>query len=282
MENIMKIILIISCLFIFSFEYLHSQSGNAKSLEIGNNWIFFNVTELDSYYLYKKVIGDTVFDGVNYAVIKRNEFYLYERADSLKVYNFNPSDSTETILVDFSLDIGDSLNLALVIDKDSIFVWEKWFKKICLYCDFPGLVYYTKCYTEWIGETYGNGGGLAIPDYTLILDAANIEGNIYGDTTLLSVNKNQIIYPTDFNLFQNYPNPFNPTTKIIYEVPRFGIVKMSIYDLLGNLIETNNYGYKNAGRYYVNFDGSNHSSGIYIYQIQYENNIKTNKMLLLK
>ena len=37
-----------------------------------------------------------------------------------------------------------------------------------------------------------------------------------------------------YNLYQNYPNPFNPTTKISYQIPTSGNVKITVFDLLGN------------------------------------------------
>ena len=49
------------------------------------------------------------------------------------------------------------------------------------------------------------------------------------------------------------------------------ILFKKIYDVLGRSIKTINYGYKNAGRYKVNFDGNNLSSGVYFYQVQFEN-----------
>jgi hypothetical protein len=39
--------------------------------------------------------------------------------------------------------------------------------------------------------------------------------------------------PAEYKLSQNYPNPFNPNTKINYELPKDGKVKLIIYDILG-------------------------------------------------
>jgi len=41
-------------------------------------------------------------------------------------------------------------------------------------------------------------------------------------------------------------------------------------------------GQKQAGSYQINFDASNLSSGVYIYQIIADNFVKSKKMLLLK
>ncbi len=39
--------------------------------------------------------------------------------------------------------------------------------------------------------------------------------------------------PKVFSLPQNYPNPFNPATSIKYSVPKQSLVKLVIYDIIG-------------------------------------------------
>ncbi len=96
--------------------------------------------------------------------------------------------------------------------------------------------------------------------------------------------KNENLFSKSFNFFlnQNFPNPFNPTTTIIYQLPQDGFVSLKIFDALGREIRTLVNEYKSKGYYTVNFDGSNISSGIYIYQIESGNFISTKKMDLTK
>ena len=42
---------------------------------------------------------------------------------------------------------------------------------------------------------------------------------------------------TDYELFQNYPNPFNPTTTIRFNIPEDGLVKLEVYDILGQRVK---------------------------------------------
>jgi len=42
--------------------------------------------------------------------------------------------------------------------------------------------------------------------------------------------------PAGFHLFQNYPNPFNPRTEIQYHLPKKSGVKLSIYNISGQLV----------------------------------------------
>ena len=65
----------------------------------------------------------------------------------------------------------------------------------------------------------------------------------------------------DFKLFQNYPNPFNPTTSIKYYVPVQGQLKIGLFDILGNEINTLVDKEVQAGSYELSVDGSNLASG---------------------
>jgi hypothetical protein len=90
------------------------------------------------------------------------------------------------------------------------------------------------------------------------------------------------IIPDEYTLEQNYPNPFNPKTKIIYQMPKSGNVKLIVYNLLGSQLTVLENGYKQAGIYTLDFDASNQSSGIYFYKLITENYIETRKMILVK
>ena len=87
---------------------------------------------------------------------------------------------------------------------------------------------------------------------------------------------------TEYALYPAYPNPFNPTTTIEYQVPVSGLVKLSVFDILGGeigvLVDEN----KSAGRYKARFDGSNLTAGIYFYRMQAGHFQETRKLVLLK
>ncbi|MDP3832068.1 MAG: T9SS type A sorting domain-containing protein, partial [Ignavibacteriaceae bacterium] len=85
-----------------------------------------------------------------------------------------------------------------------------------------------------------------------------------------------------FGIKQNYPNPFNPITNIEFTIPSSGLVKLTVFDVLGreikNLINT----YKEKGSYSVKFDASNLSSGIYFYQLSLNKLVQTKSMIVTK
>jgi plastocyanin len=86
----------------------------------------------------------------------------------------------------------------------------------------------------------------------------------------------------NFELKQNYPNPFNPSTRINFAMPNASFVNLKVYDAIGNEIAVLVNEEKQAGNYYVDFEASNLSGGIYFYQIRAGSFIETRKMTLLK
>ncbi|MFA7360654.1 MAG: T9SS type A sorting domain-containing protein [Candidatus Kapaibacterium sp.] len=88
--------------------------------------------------------------------------------------------------------------------------------------------------------------------------------------------------PLSYSLSQNYPNPFNPVTKINFELPGDGKVKLMIYDVLGREIKTLVNEVKQAGKYTVEFNGSNFASGVYFYRIESGKFTDVKRMVLVK
>ena len=87
---------------------------------------------------------------------------------------------------------------------------------------------------------------------------------------------------SSFVLYQNYPNPFNPITKINYEIPNTEFILLKIFDILGTEAAILINEEQPAGKYSVQFDGSNLTSGIYFYQLKADSYIATKKFILLK
>jgi len=100
-------------------------------------------------------------------------------------------------------------------------------------------------------------------------------------------NDSDVQSPSSFKLYSNYPNPFNPVTSLSYDLPEDSFVSITIYDMLGNvvnnLINTNqSSGYKSVKWNATNNQGQPVSSGVYLYSIEAGDFRKTKKMILLK
>jgi Secretion system C-terminal sorting domain len=88
--------------------------------------------------------------------------------------------------------------------------------------------------------------------------------------------------PDNFNLGQNYPNPFNPATNIRFQISKSGFVSLRVYDVLGKEVATLVNEYKPAGKYEIEFNASNLSSGVYYYRLTAGSFSAVKKMILLK
>ena len=93
--------------------------------------------------------------------------------------------------------------------------------------------------------------------------------------------------PTEFKLNQNYPNPFNPITSIHYDLPNDGLVNITIYNMVGEIVKTLVNSLQSAGFNSVQWDATNNfgkpvSAGLYLYSIQFGEHRQTKKMILLK
>ncbi len=107
--------------------------------------------------------------------------------------------------------------------------------------------------------------------FTFVTDPAQITGT----------DENGFI-PDKFELSQNYPNPFNPATKIEYSIPSNGMVRLSVYNILGEQVKTLVNHEQKAGPYRVSFDASTLASGVYFYTLQSGSKNISKKMMLLK
>jgi len=113
------------------------------------------------------------------------------------------------------------------------------------------------------------------------------DGNVeYHSTQLMGVSTSSTL-PEQYVLHQNYPNPFNPITTLRYELPEASYVNVTIYDILGNMVNNlvdanQSSGYKTIQWNATNNQGQPVSAGVYLYKIQAGNFVDTNKMILLK
>jgi hypothetical protein len=93
--------------------------------------------------------------------------------------------------------------------------------------------------------------------------------------------------PSAYTISQNYPNPFNPSTKINFDLPVDSKVRITVFNALGQKISDVTNQQYSAGRYDVNFNAGNLSSGLYFYVIEAKGNdgssfVTTKKMMLMK
>ena len=95
------------------------------------------------------------------------------------------------------------------------------------------------------------------------------------------------IIPLTYKLYNAYPNPFNPATTLRYDLPIDGIVNITVYDMMGRIINNLVSSKQSSGFKSVHWNATDNfgqpvSAGVYLYQIETGNFTQTKKMLLLK
>lgn len=97
------------------------------------------------------------------------------------------------------------------------------------------------------------------------------------------------LYSNNTNLTAkgNYPNPFVEKTTIEFEITKPGNVIINIYDNLGNHIQTLNCENCDAGKNTLEWNcfdkkGNRVQTGIYYYEVRFNEEIQSKKMILVK
>ena len=143
---------------------------------------------------------------------------------------------------------------------------------------------------EKIGFVNGNGNSNSPKSYSFVDDKVTAgkysyrlkqidNDGQYEYSKTIEVDVNGV---KEYKLTQNYPNPFNPTTTIQYILPQAGMVKLTLYNILGQEIRTLVNEMKEAGTHTINIDASDLNSGMYIYKIESGSFVQTRKMTLVK
>ncbi|HDQ46066.1 MAG TPA: T9SS type A sorting domain-containing protein [bacterium] len=88
--------------------------------------------------------------------------------------------------------------------------------------------------------------------------------------------------PETIGLNQNYPNPFNPSTLIRFDLPKELHVRLSIYNMSGQVVDVLLDRRMDAGSHLKEWDGSAHSSGVYFYELAADGRRMIQKMNLMK
>ena len=185
-------------------------------------------------------------------------------------------DSLHMSLYDEEEDSYETINFLYSIYNDLLFL-----NMTIDYCEVMDNYYYMDC-SEMFGMMFG------IDDINEVNMRLDVTMSYY-ETGFVDIDSksNDPKIPSSFSLYQNYPNPFNPTTTLKYDLPMDGLINITIYDMLGNVInqlvnEVQNSGYKFIQWNATNNQGQSVSAGVYLYTIEAGDFRQTKKMILLK
>ena len=213
------------------------------------------------------------------------KIYLYNKETKETVIAFNP-------LMDDSAEVASCWSSLVGI---SSFNWSEDETKLAFFSfgltnSFSGVYIYdldldtTYRYTEC--EDYGRKYSLDwfSPDTLVYIDYSTIQ--VFGfDATspITSVHEIQNQNEYDDEIIINaYPNPFNSSTTISFSLPQQEKIELIVYDVLGRKVAELVNQTMEAGKYNIDFNASNLSSGTYIYKITAGQFSGSKKMLLIK
>ncbi|MFZ5433646.1 MAG: proprotein convertase P-domain-containing protein [Calditrichota bacterium] len=103
---------------------------------------------------------------------------------------------------------------------------------------------------------------------------------VLGDT--LDADDPVVPMPREIGFTAVYPNPFNATATIAFSVPQPEAVKLTVYDILGQVTETLTDQFYTAGDYRLTFDGARLPSGLYFARLETDRAVRTCKIVLMK
>jgi hypothetical protein len=111
---------------------------------------------------------------------------------------------------------------------------------------------------------------------------ANIEAAEQKYNSLFtSVRENGLI-SREFNLGKNNPNPFKQSTAISYQIPDNGFVSLKIYNTIGKEVAALVNSNQGKGPHTIQFNAKDLTGGVYFCTLRYNDQVRTNKMILVQ
>ena len=122
-------------------------------------------------------------------------------------------------------------------------------------------------------------------DYLLLCQASHV--GVYSYEYTSSAADDEITITPD--TLANHPNPFNPETKIAFNIPESGKVKVEIFNVKGQKVRTLiDSEFMEKGNHSIVWDGTDDnnqpvSTGVYLYQLEVDGKpVASRKMLMMK
>ncbi len=145
--------------------------------------------------------------------------------------------------------------------------------------------------SEWSALTSQSIGGLESGDILLFRLPFNVSSSWgyeevnFGETALAKENTDEKegseLKAKEFSV-SAYPNPFNPQTTFRITLPNIQFVTLEVYNMLGQRVQTLVNGKLEAGEHNFQFNGTNLSTGTYIYRLSANDKVQSGKIVLMK
>jgi hypothetical protein len=100
-------------------------------------------------------------------------------------------------------------------------------------------------------------------------------------TLITSIDDNKLS-SNEFTLGQNSPNPFKNSTTISYNLPDAGFVSLKVYNVIGNEVASLVNSNQSKGSHTIQYNAQGLTSGVYYYTLRFGDQVKSNKMFVIK
>ena len=279
----------------------------ARSSSLESQILIVNIGKGDSYVLFSFDLPDMsaiAFDksGTLYTALKTGEIYSIDLTDGsyqlvstskigLQAMVFDPvtNELWGTVISVFGAP-KDKIFKIDVNTGDTTFVGQTGFNTTTndLFFDENGVLYGVKGTGSQVCDLFTIDTNTGVGTIIGSTGLKSVSGLAYAETGITSVKpENKNILPDKFVLSQNYPNPFNPSTTIKFSIPFNSNIKLTVYNLLGQVIKVLANEDVSAGNYSVIWNGTDNnglqvSSGIYFYELKAKGNNGTGFSKIMK
>lgn len=107
------------------------------------------------------------------------------------------------------------------------------------------------------------------------------ELEIYAVDLELRDNPNTSTKDASFTVLQNEPNPFSESTNIRFVLPRSGVASLKVFDITGKLVYSKSQSFGRGEQAFELLQGDMGGTGKFFYQIEFEGQFKTKKLIVV-
>jgi hypothetical protein len=146
--------------------------------------------------------------------------------------------------------------------------------------------------STWQNIGFISGAGTTTEENSYSFTDRNLVNGIYsyrlkqidfdGTVSYSDIVEIELGLPGAYSLDQNYPNPFNPSTTIRFALKEKSLVRLAVFNSIGEETAVLLNEEKDAGDHEINFNAHKLMSGVYFYELRAGDFVKTKKMLLIK
>ena len=248
--------------------------------EVYNNFYFSDLGDIDHIAEILQLVNDDVYLAPNQETTLTSKFWIEDEYEqSINVFQlFSHAHKLNTEFKIYKINQNDQNY------RDLIYISYDWEHPPVMRFE-PPLHFNINDGIE-LEATYYNNTDEIVEWGLLSVDEMMIAFGLYFVGEQLNSNINNTL-PDKQLLHSNFPNPFNPITTLRYDLPKDGMVNITIYDIMGRVVKTLVNGSQAAGYNSIQWNSTNNrnepvSAGLYLYTIQAGEFRQTKKMVLLK